>query len=90
MTCDRCGACCSYLVLPAVSLEVLPPDIRRWLEMHGTAHAHGLAIDAPCRHLVRTADGMATCAIYQERPELCRTWPAGSSGCRTSRARRAR
>lgn len=44
--------------------------------------------DGHCAQLIPRADGSLTCAIYEDRPEACRAFRAGSFEC--GRARRHR
>jgi Fe-S-cluster containining protein len=86
--CVTCGACCfsknpRYLVL-------LPEDARRRLpETSLFAHEGRTYVDYRCGHCVhlKLGDGQAVCAVYEDRPEACRAFRAGSFEC--MKARRA-
>lgn len=75
--CSRCGACCADL-LPLSTAEI--KRLQRWVKKHNfrpkkrsVGPAEGLILDATCPFMV-TEDGKAACAIYDERPEICRVF----------------
>jgi hypothetical protein len=84
------GACCfsknpRYLVL-------LPEDAaagRRLPEASLFEHEGRTYVDYGCGHCVylQLGGGKAICAVYEERPEACRAFRAGSFEC--MKARRA-
>lgn len=49
-------------------------DWLTWASYHEGVEMKGdyLIIQSPCRHLTDDGD----CTIWDERPDLCRTWPA--------------
>lgn len=77
-SCTHCTACCSYLRLQ-VSPAYKEEDVRRWIELHGIRLKEmngGLFayIPMPCSAL---KDGR--CSIYEERPDVCRSWPTSQA-----------
>jgi hypothetical protein len=86
--CVTCGACCfsknpRYLVL-------LPEDAGRRLPPESLFEAEGRTyVDYSCGHCVhlQLGEGKAVCAVYEDRPEACRAFRAGSFEC--GKARRA-
>jgi len=69
--CKRCGKCCSYIQLP---LGIDTDDYYHWLKLHGAKIVdwRGMScarFEIPCRMLHGD-----TCLIYEQRPEMCRTW----------------
>ena len=88
--CVTCGACCfsrnpRYLVL-------LPEDeaAGRRLPPSSLFTAEGRTyVDYSCGHCVhlQLGEGKAVCAVYEDRPEACRAFRAGSFEC--GKARRA-
>lgn len=81
MNCLDCGACCKYVVIP---MEGFPEDAKRWLAMHEGLKVVGnrLFIAARCKNL--RLDN--SCAIYADRPDVCRDYLVGGEGCIESRA----
>ena len=86
--CVTCGACCfsknpRYLVLlPEDAGRRLPPDSL-------FTHEGRTYVDYSCGHCVhlQLGDEKAICGVYEERPEACRAFRAGSFEC--MKARRA-
>ncbi|WP_394692759.1 YkgJ family cysteine cluster protein [Hyphobacterium sp.] len=80
--CVTCGACCfsrnpRYLVLlPDDAGRALPPD--SLFEEGGRTF-----VDFSCGHCTHlTLDsGQALCGVYENRPEACRAFRAGSFEC---------
>lgn len=83
MDCRACGgACCETIIVPLSSDE----DTDRWVSLHGTRLDARVALDCRCSKL----DTEGRCSIYDERPQLCRDFPVGSSACYDAvRARRS-
>ena len=82
--CDLCkGACCETFVVP-ISWQRLPPDISRWLIMHGEPTLNGIRVNSPCRALGE--DGK--CSIYETRPTVCDEYPVGGPACKQAIATR--
>jgi len=66
------GACCLYLTLPVKEDEL----VYDWLKLRGEERLHGISIKCKCSKLSN-----GRCTIYNERPEICRTYEVGSSSC---------
>lgn len=88
LDCTLCGACCFgrrefYIeILPqdagrALRPEVLntSPDGRRFMKMCG----------GRCAQLTRASGPALVCAVYEDRPEACRAFRAGSFECGMAR-----
>lgn len=85
--CVTCGACCfgrhdRYIALiPEDRFRAIPPeatteiDGRRYMRMAG----------GHCASLQATADGRLVCGVYDQRPEACRGYRAGSFECGRAR-----
>ena len=83
LKCLRCGQCCTSasLMLYNVPADQDRMELGKWLENH---HCRIETVDTPggpvlgvripiiCRHLVYDHDGIATCKIYDTRPQICR------------------
>ena len=65
-------------------------DTNRWVLLHGISQPVGdftreggillnVKVSLNCRCTALTAEG--ACSIYEARPELCRTYPAGGPAC---------
>ena len=88
--CTACGACCfgghdRYVaILPMDHGRPIPQNVtteiegRRYMKM---ACGH-------CAQLTITPDGQTLCAIYEDRPEACRAFRAGSFECLKARQHR--
>ena len=83
--CSRCGNCCCevfLLVDKAYTEDGL--DHLEWAKYHGLKIAYrddpqgrrlwGVELESPCKHLIKTSDGKTSCAIYENRPQLCRNY----------------
>lgn len=83
MNCLACaGACCETFALPVS--DILPPgsDEWRWIKLHAREHVdvddrEMLEFDVPCSKLTPAG----RCGIYDDRPLMCRTYPAGGADC---------
>ena len=90
LDCTACGACClgghdRYIaLLPEDRGRIIPEnatteiDGRRYMKM---ACGH-------CAQLTITPEGRTLCAIYEDRPEACRAFRAGSFECLKARQHR--
>jgi Fe-S-cluster containining protein len=86
--CVTCGACCfsknpRYLVL-------LPEDEAAGRRMPPSSlfqHEGRTYVDYSCGHCVhlKLGEGRAVCDVYQDRPEACRAFRAGSFECGKAR-----
>jgi Fe-S-cluster containining protein len=88
--CTACGACCfgghdRYIAL-------LPQDAGRPIPGAATAEIEGRRyMKMACGHcaqLTVTETGATLCAIYDDRPEACRAFRAGSFECLKARQHR--
>jgi uncharacterized protein len=89
LDCQKCAACCRKNRVELVKVDfarfrragrmdlVRPPYVRR----DGNKLVLRLLQSKDCRHLQQDN----RCAIYELRPESCRTFPPGSEGCLFSR-----
>jgi Fe-S-cluster containining protein len=75
MACQRCGKCCrTYAVAMARNA-----DYARFLSFHGLVIRErpdgGMEVygESKCRHL-RASGQTTSCAVYDERPTICREW----------------
>ncbi len=74
--CTRCGDCCRHFALLWPGGQVTPDD-EKWVALHGleirlgVEHNPLIIIPMPCSAL--TSENQ--CAIYDERPDVCRGWP---------------
>lgn len=88
--CTACGACCfgghdRYVAL-------LPGDRDRAVPASATTEIGGRRYMAMtcgrCAQLTVTPEGRTLCAIYEDRPEACRAFRAGSFECLKARQHR--
>jgi Fe-S-cluster containining protein len=88
--CTACGACCfgrhdRYIAL-------LPQDAGRPIPKAATAEIEGRRymkmVCGHCAQLTVTETGATLCAVYEDRPEACRAFRAGSFECLQARRRR--
>ena len=79
------GACCETFSIP-LSFKEPKDDVSRWLRLHGNKNErHSLEFE--CRCTVLSPEG--TCLIYEDRPNVCKVYPAGGRDClSTLKARR--
>ena len=85
--CKRCGNCCRdfYINLQVGGVTDYEfTEYLRWLEGHAGVAASiknfrgrnvELQISNPCRHLVDNHDGTFSCAIQDNKPEICKRYP---------------
>jgi Fe-S-cluster containining protein len=85
--CRQCGSCCRDFVIDVQIGNVTDfefTDYLRWINCHENVHASiksfkgrtaEIMIRSPCRHLVDNGDGTFSCAIQDEKPEICRRYP---------------
>lgn len=76
MSCNNCGACCTFFKLP---IEGLNEDARRWLLSHDGVMIGGgnIYINNKCGYL--GSDNK--CSIYAKRFECCKKMPVNSALC---------
>lgn len=89
--CLTCGACCTFLFAVSVNMtdDVPPEMIWNITEDSGEVVVDCyLKRDAKtlfCTALKPTADGKMPCSIYEQRPQTCRNFEAGSDKCHALR-----
>ena len=86
--CVSCGACC-FSWNPRY-LSLLPWDAARSLPAESLFSEQGQTfVKFECGHCVHLdlSNGKAACGVYEDRPEACRAFRAGSFEC--VKARRA-
>ena len=80
MNCAECrGACCEEMALREVDVRI-HADALRWLRLHSdpAANTRGwLTFEVRCGAL--SQDGR--CNVYEDRPAMCRYYPAGGQDC---------
>lgn len=85
MACRRCGQCCNKALIILSDCKLENPiyrDMARWYSYHHCEvkiddRDGGMAINIPlvCQHLIYdTKSGMAFCAIYDDRPDICKDY----------------
>lgn len=91
-SCLQCGQCCESF---GGHLTASPQDLIRWRE-HGredllaqTNHLGWIWVDPEtkkliktCPHIDRSDPEHARCAIYEDRPDICRSYPTLAHGKR--------
>jgi Fe-S-cluster containining protein len=94
-TCVQCGQCCESF---GGHLRASPHDLKRWRE-HGRQdlldsanHLGWVWVDpvtkervSPCPHIDRSDPEHVRCAIYADRPDMCRDYPTLAHGKRCLR-----
>lgn len=76
--CQRCGKCCREYAIAMVKNA----DFARFLTYHGlvvrdrSGHLMEVYGESKCRHLKSESGkpSLMTCAVYEDRPEICREW----------------
>lgn len=87
LACRTCGACCAHArEWPRFTLEsdqALARIPARMIDDGG----HGMRCDGErCAALVGVVGGQVACAIYAERPDVCRDCLPGDVACTIARA----
>jgi Fe-S-cluster containining protein len=83
--CNQCGKCCEgafFIIDDAYTEGGL--DYLEWARNHGLKIAFrensegkrlwGIELDTPCKYLQKGADGKSFCAVYENRPKMCRIY----------------
>jgi Fe-S-cluster containining protein len=86
--CNACGACCSYsagwprfTTEDDLALERLPRELV-------DASLSGMRCDgARCSALVGQVGVSTSCAVYADRPDVCRACDVGDDACQMARGR---
>jgi len=69
--CNRCGECCVYF--PIAVENKCTKEQKAYLDQRADAKDQGLyLLISPCQHLI--TGGECKCAIYNERPRICRVF----------------
>lgn len=90
-SCLRCGHCCKGVFLNFGMGHAATEEERKsaedfllWASLHEGVIVKRIdednaevGMEAPCRHLLLDEDGKAGCSIYEDRPKICREFPAG-------------
>jgi Fe-S-cluster containining protein len=84
MNCDRCGDCCKSMDFMEELGYDSDADAARWQEFYAARGIHTerngtrtLLVRVPqrCQHLEYSyTHGNYSCAIYSNRPDICRDW----------------
>jgi len=91
--CLTCGACCSYLLCVAVK-PTDPTDNSYFWKITNENKLGEIVVDQFMRRDSETIDcvaldgevgGTISCRIYEERPQVCREFEAGSDKCHALR-----
>jgi Fe-S-cluster containining protein len=91
--CNRCGACCTRFYLDEDPGRALARELALGGRPDSDGHVRDLITiaamaeyieDAPaggawyrCRYFRREDDGLGTCTIHEQRPQMCRAFPYG-------------
>lgn len=88
LSCQACGACCAYSRgWPRFSLES-EDEIARIPDALVAAGGSGMRCEGDrCAALTGEIGVRTACAIYADRPLVCRACEPGDAECRTARAR---
>lgn len=86
--CNACGACCSTSPeSPRFTIES-EPEIRRIPQAFVNDESSGMRCDgARCAALRGEVGVRTSCAVYEDRPDVCRTCVPGDSACAIARSR---
>jgi len=85
--CQTCGACCAYSAeWPRFSLET-DEEIARIPDTFIAADLSGMKFEAGrCAALTGEVGKHVGCAVYADRPQVCRTCMPGDEECKMARA----
>ena len=59
--------------------EIMTPDVLRWFRFHGREEGSGIRLDCECSKLKN-----GKCSIWEDRPDVCKTYEVGSQACRNA------
>lgn len=95
LDCRSCGACCVHGgEVPVYLTDLTPPHLTRPVRgrigFDDRDEAEGVRYmpkhpDGRCKALKGVVGASVSCAIYDQRPAICREFPPGSDGCRYAR-----
>ena len=75
--CRRCGECCLFIAIKVPGNEVLPDVVHEWMQARDLKLEDGfLVIPSPCQMLNYDENGSAVCMIQDNKPLLCKNYPA--------------
>jgi len=84
VTCDNCGLCCMHMIAPCFLPEAekaVRPELLAMIRLFRDSPRHDNQ-DRPCIWLDLVT---GKCRHYEHRPEVCREFEAGGSGCLAAR-----
>lgn len=85
--CKQCGNCCRDFIIDVQIADVTDyefTDYLRWINCHNNVRAGiksfrdrkvEIKIDNSCRYLTDNGNGTYSCAIQDEKPEICKRYP---------------
>lgn len=91
-SCKKCGNCCKDLYIDVKLSQVTDyefEDYLKWINCHVNVNAIvkdfkkreiEINIKNPCKHLKDNGDGTYSCAIHENKPEICRHYPEEDYG----------
>jgi uncharacterized protein len=80
--CKSCGACC----IEAGKVQIKPTDPKNPYSVQSDdMFVMDRYMGGRCKALEGVIGSCVSCNIYTERPQVCREFEPGSSGCRYSR-----
>lgn len=86
--CQSCGACCAYSAeWPRFALESDAAIARIPSSLVDDAHGRMRCEGDRCAALLGTVGTSTACAIYADRPDVCRACEPGDDACLTARRR---
>ncbi|QQS39867.1 MAG: YkgJ family cysteine cluster protein [Acidobacteriota bacterium] len=91
--CQTCGACCGGFVAVPTEPDDDVPEEECWEIVAGEEgeeyvvdrYIRRRESDLACKHLWGGVGGKVTCKIYDDRPNMCRVFEAGSDRCHALR-----
>lgn len=91
--CQSCGACCAYSrdwprfsTEDDADIDRIPAALR--IDRPGEQAWAGMRCDGDrCAALIGKVGAATACAIYADRPEVCRSCEPGDDACRMARRR---
>ena len=83
MSCIQCGQCCTTAQISIIVSEDLAHYYSNFgVETFGDGKGNLVCrfrVPTVCKHLLRDKKGKASCAIYENRPQICRDYPMKNS-----------
>lgn len=86
MACNRCGECCTHMIL-SFNIDDDWPAEKEWLLAHVGVVVETeedsealVRLALPCRHLVPAENGEpASCLVHDDKPRVCLEYPEGEN-----------